>query len=157
MEKTKKVELVKLFDMENNVLHVGIVLDDGRVLCGCCGGTIEDDDIGTGDNCDHMITERLPWTPMSAFILGDDAENREQAPDFSKPQEGAFEQIRYLDWKTDKVKGGIRTDDLHIIDGETGEILDPWSCFVDGSIHVLEVYKDWKDLDKLLSKEGKTW
>lgn len=26
-----------------------------------------------------------------------------------------------------------------------------------GSIHVLEVYKDWKDLDKLLQKGARIW
>lgn len=154
----EKAKTVRFLDRENEVMHLGILLEDGRILCGCCGGTIEDDDIGTGDNCEHMITEHLPWTPISAFILGDDAENREQVQDLPKPQTGTFEQIRYHDWKNGGiVKGGIITDDLHVIDGETGEILDPLSCFVDGSIHVLEVYKDWKDLDKLLQKGARIW
>lgn len=36
---------VKIYDRENKLEHGGIVLEDGSILCGCCGGIIASDEI----------------------------------------------------------------------------------------------------------------
>lgn len=37
---------IKFVDLENNSTHGGILLDDGNVICGCCGGMFEKDEEG---------------------------------------------------------------------------------------------------------------
>ena len=32
---------IKFVDLENNTTHGGILLDNGDVICGCCGGLFE--------------------------------------------------------------------------------------------------------------------
>ena len=36
---------VKLRDIENDVVFGGILLDDGNIVCACCGGLIEKDTV----------------------------------------------------------------------------------------------------------------
>ena len=38
---------ITIFDIENQEEHLGFLLHDGTVICGCCGGIIEPDDINT--------------------------------------------------------------------------------------------------------------
>ena len=38
---------IKFVDLENNSTHGGILLDDGNVVCGCCGGIFEGTEEGT--------------------------------------------------------------------------------------------------------------
>lgn len=44
-------------DIENKVEHGGILLDDGDVVCGCCGGLIPQDEIENA--CDEEGKEIL--------------------------------------------------------------------------------------------------
>lgn len=87
---------VKIYDIENNEFHGGIMLSDGSVICGCCGGLIEEgeiiyeleayknnyevkDDIEAGleaalnDGYTHIIVETYSnWIDLSEEICGDD-------------------------------------------------------------------------------------
>lgn len=45
----------KFYDKENDVVHDGIIDDSGNIICGCCGGIIESDEIGDSDECTHEI------------------------------------------------------------------------------------------------------
>ena len=38
---------IRFYDIENNEVHGGIMLDNGNVICGCCGGLMEKDEEGT--------------------------------------------------------------------------------------------------------------
>lgn len=49
------MKFVIIDDLENNEKHVGFLSPDGNVICSCCGGLIEKDDIGDGKT--HMIIE----------------------------------------------------------------------------------------------------
>ena len=35
---------IKFLDKENNVIHGGILLDNGDIICACCGGLIPTDE-----------------------------------------------------------------------------------------------------------------
>ena len=64
---------VKFLDKENDVIHGGILDDEGNVICGCCGGLIEKEDIGDAPNCTHKIlTIYDVWINLDDEILGDD-------------------------------------------------------------------------------------
>lgn len=39
---------VKFYDHDNQITHGGILLDDGDLLCACCGDTIPEDEIYIG-------------------------------------------------------------------------------------------------------------
>lgn len=41
---------VKIFDIENQLIHGGILLENGDIICGCCGGLIPKDEISCNDN-----------------------------------------------------------------------------------------------------------
>lgn len=43
--------------------HYGILFEDGRVLCFCCGGYIEPDD--------YKIIERCDWNRIDETLLKD--------------------------------------------------------------------------------------
>ena len=38
---------ITIFDIQNQEEHLGFILHDGTVICGCCGGVIEHDEIIT--------------------------------------------------------------------------------------------------------------
>ena len=62
---------VRFIDKENDVIHGGILTDDGDIICGCCGGLIEKGDIGKT----HQILEVYKfWVDLDEEILGDDYE-----------------------------------------------------------------------------------
>lgn len=48
-------------------VHAGIALDDGSVICGCCGGLIELEDY-------TLIKEYEDWVNLEHEIIGDDDE-----------------------------------------------------------------------------------
>ena len=69
----------KILDMENNEVHGGILTDNGDVICGCCGGLIEADEIltdkkkiGMDDRFTHCLLEVYDnWIDLSLEICGD--------------------------------------------------------------------------------------
>ena len=66
---------IKFKDNEANQIHGGILLDDGSIVCGCCGGLISADEIGP-DKDHTIITKFKNWINLDEFILGDDVEER---------------------------------------------------------------------------------
>ena len=60
---------VRFYDKENDMEHGGILTDYG-LICGCCGGVIELDEIGPGQ--DYEITEEYKyWVPLDDEIIGE--------------------------------------------------------------------------------------
>lgn len=63
----------KIFDIENKKVHGGILLDDGSVICGCCGGLIEADEIGDNNDSTHRVLRVYEnWIDLTFEICGDD-------------------------------------------------------------------------------------
>lgn len=59
---------IKFYDIENEVIHGGILLDDGDIICACCGGLIPvDEQIGTIEIFDIYDT----WIDFSSIIVAD--------------------------------------------------------------------------------------
>lgn len=64
---------VCFLDKENNHYHGGILTDNGDIICGCCGGLIEKDEIGDGDEFGYKIVyEYGSWVDLDEAICGDD-------------------------------------------------------------------------------------
>ena len=65
---------VKFYDIEdnyvnNNSCHGGIILDNGDVICGCCGGILKAED----HNKTYQIVEVYgDWSDLTEEICGDD-------------------------------------------------------------------------------------
>ncbi len=56
-------------DIENESIHGGILLDNGDVICGCCGGLLKADEINqTWSN----INTYDEWIDLDETICGDD-------------------------------------------------------------------------------------
>ena len=60
---------IKFLDIENAVEHGGILLDDGNVICGCCGGIFEADEEGITWKLVHAYDT---WIDLTSEICGDD-------------------------------------------------------------------------------------
>ena len=79
---------IKFYDSENEVEHGGIILDDGNILCACCGSIIEKDEVsitkvkepsnylkelyGSNDNqtvTAEILQEYETWVDFSDYIL----------------------------------------------------------------------------------------
>lgn len=61
---------VRFKDLENNVIHGGIMTDEGDIICGCCGGLIEADEL-EGENKTHVILEIFhDWINLDEEICG---------------------------------------------------------------------------------------
>lgn len=64
------MQQVKIHDIENDITHIGILLDDGDVICGCCGGLIPNDEIGDGPECTHTIIKTYDeWENLDNMLL----------------------------------------------------------------------------------------
>lgn len=79
---------IKFYDPENEVEHGGIILDDGNILCACCGSIIEKDEVSIakvkepsnylkelyGSNDNKIVTAEIlqeyeTWVDFSDYIL----------------------------------------------------------------------------------------
>ena len=64
---------VKFYDRENDTVLGGILTDEGDIICGCCGGLIEADDIGDDDGSLFTILETYKtWLDISEVIIGEE-------------------------------------------------------------------------------------
>lgn len=59
---------VKFKDKENDVILGGILLDDGDLVCACCGGLIPADELVTGEQFE-IIEVYETWIDFSQFII----------------------------------------------------------------------------------------
>ena len=60
----------KFYDRENDIVLGGIIDDDGNIICGCCGGLIEKDEISI-KNCINSDTKIFDTT-IKNFYKNDD-------------------------------------------------------------------------------------
>lgn len=57
---------IKFLDKENNVIHGGILTDDGDIICACCGGIIPADE--QLDTVEIIDTYNV-WIDFSEMII----------------------------------------------------------------------------------------
>lgn len=57
-----EIKQVKFKDVDGKI-YGGILIDDEYVICGCCGGVLEKDEV--------KILAVLEWLPISDEILGE--------------------------------------------------------------------------------------
>ena len=60
---------IKFKDLDDNTIHGGILLDNGDVVCGCCGGLFEEIEKGITWEC---LTEMDDWINLDDAILDGD-------------------------------------------------------------------------------------
>jgi hypothetical protein len=60
---------IKFLDVKNAVYHGGILLDDGSVICGCCGGLLEADEKDETWKIEKIYKN---WVNLDKEICGDD-------------------------------------------------------------------------------------
>lgn len=59
---------VKFKDVDNDIIHGGILMDNGSIICGCCGCIIESDEIGDGKS--HEILKKYDsWVNLDHDII----------------------------------------------------------------------------------------
>lgn len=65
---------IMLRDLENGEIHGGIKLDNGDVICGCCGGLLEKAEEGTTW---ETIREYSNWIDLTEEVCGSDIDDDE--------------------------------------------------------------------------------
>lgn len=50
---------IKIYDRENDVMHGAIILDDGNLICGCCGSLIEKDEVSIAKCETNNVPENI--------------------------------------------------------------------------------------------------
>ena len=68
------IKQVKFKELETNDIHGGILLDNGDLICGCCGGIFEADEKG---ETWELLKEYDNWVSLDDEIIGDDWEDEE--------------------------------------------------------------------------------
>ena len=56
---------IKFHEVGENIEIGGILLDDGNIVCGCCGSLFEPEDV-------EIIKEYESWIDLSEEIKGDE-------------------------------------------------------------------------------------
>lgn len=65
-----RLKQCKFYDKTNDVVHGGIIDDEGNIICGCCGSLIKRDDIGESDKCSYVITDVYDtWIDLDEKII----------------------------------------------------------------------------------------
>lgn len=64
---------IKFYDKEDELSHGGILLDNGDVICGCCGGLFKKDEEGTAWKLEKIYDF---WVDLTAEICGDDLQRQ---------------------------------------------------------------------------------
>ena len=59
---------IKFRDIDNDLIHGGIVLDDGDVICACCGGLIPKDE-QTKEMGFELLETYPDWIDFSDAII----------------------------------------------------------------------------------------
>lgn len=65
-----RIRQVMFWDIPNQEYHGGIQLENGDIICGCCGGLLKADEEGT----EFEITKTYDnwWISLDETICGDD-------------------------------------------------------------------------------------
>lgn len=145
------MEQIKFKDIDNDCYQGGILLDDGCIICGCCGGLISVDDIGDNDQYIARIIARYggAWQSLDTGILGDDIEDFDEYVEPFNPEDYSISQIKFKD-RDDSIHGGILLEDGNILNGASGEIIAA-SDVCNGIVKVMVVYEDaWENLSELI-------
>jgi len=58
---------IKFGDLDNGTTHAGILLDNGDVICGCCGSLIDAERFHKSG--DYELIEELDWSDLTEAIL----------------------------------------------------------------------------------------
>lgn len=58
---------VKLYNIENEVYTHGIMMDDGNVICMCCGCTIEAEDIAVSVSTEEAKEKGFAYRLIESF------------------------------------------------------------------------------------------
>ena len=66
---------VMFYDKANDMVHGGLLTEEGNIICGCCGGIIFADEIGGEDNNVEIIKVYNFWANLDEAICGDDLYN----------------------------------------------------------------------------------
>ena len=61
----RKMKQIKFHEVGENIEIGGILLDDGNIVCGCCGSLFEPEDV-------EIIREYENWIDLSEEIKGDE-------------------------------------------------------------------------------------
>ena len=65
-----QVKQVKTYDIEHDRICSGLLLQDGSVICGCCGGVVPKNQIDSSENCTHKILKVYEtWVDLDDEIL----------------------------------------------------------------------------------------
>ena len=67
----KQVKQVKFRDTINDEVFGGIMLEDGSIICGCCGYVISSALVG---DAYRIVEEYSEWVDLSKEITGEDYE-----------------------------------------------------------------------------------
>ena len=57
---------IKFYDIENELFHGGILLDNGDIICACCGGLIPADE---QEDAIKIIDTYEDWVDFSDAII----------------------------------------------------------------------------------------
>lgn len=63
---------VMFYDKANDMVHGGLLTDEGDIICGCRGGIIPADRIGGKDNDIEIVRVYDSWVNLDETICGDD-------------------------------------------------------------------------------------
>lgn len=50
---------IKIKDLDNDVIHGGLITDDGDIICACCGGITEATEVFVKDTAKNYLPERF--------------------------------------------------------------------------------------------------
>lgn len=66
---------VMFYDKATDMVHGGLLTDEGDIICGCCGRIIPADEIGGEDNDTEIIKVYDFWENLDEGICGYDLYN----------------------------------------------------------------------------------
>lgn len=75
------MDQVMFYDKANDMVHGGLLTDEGDIICGCCGGIIHANEIGGEDNDYEIIKVYDFWVNLDEEICGDDLYNEDLLKD----------------------------------------------------------------------------
>lgn len=75
--------------LEGGTTHAGFLLENGDVVCGCCGEIFEADEV-------EILEDYFDWVDLQTAII----ENRDLSKYLKEPKDEKTYRSRYRRWKT---------------------------------------------------------